>query len=122
MRMNDLLLVAAIWVGAYVTGIVVEKDIGFWWLIPLSLSVVPWVICDLRLERRKKVIPIQIVFDGPPNAVMGRFVEGETLDGKSINVGEWKVREDGLWVLTVSAVVKQWPYTWRGDDDTSSRC
>lgn len=42
--------------------------------------------------------PIQIVFDGPPEHVAGRFVEVEQ-GGKGINFGEWKHRDDGYWVL-----------------------
>ena len=32
----------------------------------------------------------------------GRFVEIETDDGKSIQVGEWRKRPDGLWALRIS--------------------
>ena len=42
---------------------------------------------------------IDIVFDGPPGPVCGRFVEVEDQDGKSINAGEWIQRDDGYWVL-----------------------
>ena len=42
---------------------------------------------------------IDIVFDGPPGPVCGRFVEVENDKGASIRVGEWVKREDGYWVL-----------------------
>jgi hypothetical protein len=32
---------------------------------------------------------INIVFDGPPSHESGRFVEVETDDGHSINIGQW---------------------------------
>lgn len=42
---------------------------------------------------------IDIVFDGPPGPVAGRFVEVEDENGRSISVGKWVQREDGYWVL-----------------------
>lgn len=42
---------------------------------------------------------IDIVFDGPPAHESGRFVEVEDASGKSINVGEWIDRGNGLWAL-----------------------
>ena len=47
---------------------------------------------------------IDIVFDGPPGPVTGRFVEVENEEGKSISVGEWVEREDGYWVLRIPGV------------------
>ena len=45
---------------------------------------------------------IDIVFDGPPEAQAGRFVEVEDArEGTSISVGEWVHREDGFWVLRI---------------------
>ena len=44
--------------------------------------------------------PINILFDGPPS----RFVEVETDDGESINVGEWIERNDGLWSLRITSL------------------
>ena len=43
---------------------------------------------------------IDVVFDGPPGPESGRFVEVER-DGKSISIGEWVQREDGLWALRI---------------------
>jgi hypothetical protein len=43
---------------------------------------------------------IDIVFDGPPSHESGRFVEVER-DGKSIRIGRWFERDDGLWVLRI---------------------
>ena len=45
---------------------------------------------------------INIIFDGPPGPVSGRFVEVETDDGKGIKVGEWIEREDGFWALRIT--------------------
>ena len=46
--------------------------------------------------------PINIIFDGPPGPDGAQFVEVETDDGKSINVGEWIERDDGLWALRIT--------------------
>lgn len=46
--------------------------------------------------------PINVIFDGPPGPESGHFVEVETDDGKSLSVGEWKKRTDGLWSLRVT--------------------
>lgn len=48
---------------------------------------------------------VDIVFDGPPGPVAGRFVEVEDLSGKSIRVGTWVQRADGFWVLRLTVVV-----------------
>ena len=45
---------------------------------------------------------INIIFDGPPGPVCGRFVEVETDDGRSINAGEWIDRGDGMWALRIT--------------------
>ena len=48
---------------------------------------------------------IDIVFDGPPGPNTGEhhcnFVECETLDGRSVRVGEWIDRGNGLWALRI---------------------
>jgi hypothetical protein len=43
-----------------------------------------------------------IVFDGPPDHHSPRFVEIE-VGGKSIRLGTWRARPDGLWELSVTA-------------------
>lgn len=45
---------------------------------------------------------IDIVFDGPPGLVAGRFVEVEDVFGKSIRFGTWVHRPDGYWVLRIA--------------------
>jgi len=45
---------------------------------------------------------INIIFDGPPSHESGRFVEVETDDRRSIGVGQWIEREDGLWALRIT--------------------
>jgi hypothetical protein len=42
---------------------------------------------------------IDIVFDGPPGPVSGKFVEVEDAHGHGLDRGEWVEREDGFWVL-----------------------
>jgi hypothetical protein len=46
---------------------------------------------------------IDIVFDGPPSHVAGRFVEVEDASGRSIHFGVWLRRDDGYWVLRIKA-------------------
>lgn len=55
-----------------------------------------------RAQRSTRTV--HIVFDGPPSHESGRFVEVETLDGKSIRLGRWIERPDGYWALEVEAV------------------
>ena len=55
---------------------------------------------------------VNVVFDGPPSATPGRFVELEADDGHSIR-GEWKDRGDGTWVLRLPvAQVAVSPWEW----------
>ncbi len=50
--------------------------------------------------------PINVIFDGPPGPKPGRFVEVETDEGASINVGEWIKRKDGFWALRITELPK----------------
>jgi hypothetical protein len=45
---------------------------------------------------------LNIIFDGPPAAQSGRFIEVEDDEGRSINAGEWIDRGDGTWVLRLA--------------------
>lgn len=51
---------------------------------------------------------IDIVFDGPPGPVAGRFVEVEDENRRGLSFATWMQRDDGFWVLrfTVADVVK----------------
>lgn len=49
---------------------------------------------------------IDIVFDGPPGAQSGQFVEVEDDQGRSIRVGEWVERPDGYWALRIQELPK----------------
>ena len=44
---------------------------------------------------------IHIVFDSPQGPGPVRGVEIENGNGKSINVGKWEKRDDGMWMLTI---------------------
>lgn len=44
---------------------------------------------------------VDIVFDGPPGKLAGRFVEVENEERASIRLGEWLERDDGFWVLRI---------------------
>lgn len=61
---------------------------------------------------------IHVVFDGPPSHESGRFVEVETPDGKSINVGEWHQRPDNLWELRIPNVAQWQPIETAPKDGT----
>ena len=50
---------------------------------------------------------VDIVFDGPPGPVAGRFVEVEDESGASIRFGEWVERDDGYWVLRIPVLTDQ---------------
>ena len=44
---------------------------------------------------------VDIVFDGPPGPVSGRFVEVEDDQGRGIAIGEWIERDSGMWALRI---------------------
>ena len=46
---------------------------------------------------------INIIFDDSPGPLAGRFVEVENQYGNSISIGEWVRRDDGYWVLKITA-------------------
>lgn len=63
-----------------------------------------------ELEARAPVVTgtgdgLRIIFDGPPGPEGGRFVEVETKDGRSVNAGMWRQRQDGMWELELFAAL-----------------
>lgn len=42
---------------------------------------------------------VDVLFDGPPGPVAGRFVDTVDPDGRSVSGGEWIDRGDGYWAL-----------------------
>ncbi len=60
-------------------------------------------VCRERdaLNLKLKAPDVFVVFDGPPGAESGRFVEVEDAQGKGLkkSASEWKQRSDGLWAL-----------------------
>lgn len=54
----------------------------------------------LRRQAARPQGTIDIVFDGPPGPLPGRFVEAE-VGGESVHAGEWVKRSDGYWVLRI---------------------
>lgn len=68
--------------------------------LALSPSGTIWIF-DASLAMNARVDEIHIIFDGPPSHESGRFVEVETPDGRSISVGDWRQRPDGLWALVI---------------------
>ena len=45
---------------------------------------------------------IDIIFDGPPGPISGRFVEVEDDKGRGFDAGEWVERADGFWALRIN--------------------
>lgn len=45
---------------------------------------------------------IQVIFDGPPSAESGRFVEVTNDDGEGINAGDWIDLGEGYWSLRIA--------------------
>ena len=52
-------------------------------------------------ESAAKREDLHVIFDAPPGPTCGRFVECETAGGRSVGVGEWVERPDGLWALVL---------------------
>jgi hypothetical protein len=52
---------------------------------------------------QNEIMFVDIVFDGPPGPESGRFVEVENERGRSVDIGEWIHRPDGLWALRISS-------------------
>lgn len=44
---------------------------------------------------------LDVVFDGPPGPVSGRFIECENEHGTSVSAGTWIDRGDGTWALRI---------------------
>ena len=60
----------------------------------------------LDFGKGKLMEEIRIIFDGPPSHESGRFVEVEDTEGRSIKLGEWHERDDGLWELRIPNVTR----------------
>ena len=64
---------------------------------------------------------VDIVFDGPPGPVSGRFVEVESPPGTSIRFGEWVHRDDGYWALRFEATALDAQPSPEGMETTAER-
>lgn len=42
---------------------------------------------------------VDLVFDKGPGPELAGFIEAETVEGTSVNVGDWIERPDGTWAL-----------------------
>lgn len=81
-------------IAAYRNMLAVEPSL----LNPIST----WEHGEKLREARTDEMHLDIVFDGPPGSQSGRFIEVENQEGKSICVGRWIDRGDGLWALRIS--------------------
>ncbi len=70
------------------------------WQVKEDLHKVYAVICP-EFFRQPPVKTINLVFDGPPDMSGTRLIEVEDQAGKSINIGQWIQRPDGLWALRI---------------------
>jgi hypothetical protein len=52
-------------------------------------------------DRVRRMRELHIIFDGPPSHESGRFIEVEDENGRGVNAGEWRKRNDGLWELVI---------------------
>lgn len=52
-------------------------------------------------DGKHPAVYLDIVFDGPPEHVSGRFVEVENQRGESVTCGEW-IEDGDLWRLRIS--------------------
>ena len=59
---------------------------------------------------------INIVFDGPPGPISGRFVEVEDDKGEGMSIGEWDQKGD-YWVLRITKLPK-----YKFDNVSCSQC
>lgn len=50
---------------------------------------------------------LHVLFDGPPGAEAGRFIEVETPDGHSVKAGEWIDKGDGKWALELDVLAPE---------------
>ena len=70
----------------------------------MSLQASQGIEAGPQRTEGKECVPINIIFDGPPAHEPGRFVEVETDEGESIQIGTWIERDDGLWALRITAL------------------
>lgn len=78
------------------------------------VSLEPFWAPEKRKQQAEPVVEsqtdtelIDIVFDGPPGPVSGRFVETEDANGCGVGLGEWVERPDGCWVLRFPVATSQ---------------
>lgn len=64
---------------------------------------------------------VDVVFDGPPSHVSGRFVECETPADVGVKAGEWIDRGDGYWALRIPWTVERVVATLRRYADLLDR-
>jgi hypothetical protein len=50
---------------------------------------------------------VDVVFDGPPGPVTGRFIETEDDQGNGWGRGSWHDRGDGTWALRIPVAPKR---------------
>jgi hypothetical protein len=65
----------------------------------VTIGECPWCMKEER-DNLLDDLPFKIRFDGPPGPEAGRFVEIETLDGRSMDKGRWE-QEGDYWVLII---------------------
>lgn len=66
-----------------------------------ALAIINRRATEAEDQRALQEWAIDVVFDGPPGPSAGRFVEVEDLSGKSVSIGQWIDRGDGMWALRI---------------------
>lgn len=57
------------------------------------------------IENEVKPRTVDVVFDGPPGPVCGRFVEVEDHESRaSVGMGSWSDRGDGMWAWSIEVL------------------
>lgn len=65
--------------------------------------------CPVSREGCDRIEALHFVFDRPPGHEPARFIEVEAPDGRSVRVGEWRHRPDGLVELVITPLDFRWP-------------
>ena len=61
----------------------------------------PYIPPKAGVDTVRSEVTFDVVFDGPPGAESGRFVETE-IAGSGVGVGKWEEGRDGLWYLKLT--------------------
>ncbi len=58
-------------------------------------------------DAETRIVPVHVIFDGPPSHQFPRFVEVETPTGRGVRLGQWVNKGDGYWALVFNVPIDQ---------------